>query len=153
MSNGNKVEIHSGYFTYCGDDVGCVALLGDLTKAEIFEMAKRFPEIPRELLPNDKGIIEMPPSAELKNKQVDPFIWGLDDNIIDKTITYKKMPRSELKKLHDAGELGSKISNFDSHLDWLENTKRRSVWKRVQAPPIVVTSKQAFGYDLREALS
>ena len=35
-------------------------------------------------------------------------------------------------------------------LEWVENQLRINYFKRVQAPPIVVLSKRAFGFDLRE---
>ena len=36
-------------------------------------------------------------------------------------------------------------------LEWLAGQVRASVFKRIQAPPIVVLSKRAFGFDLRES--
>ena len=39
-NNGNKVEIALGYATLYGDVGGVVAPIGDLTKAEVFDMAR-----------------------------------------------------------------------------------------------------------------
>ena len=36
-------------------------------------------------------------------------------------------------------------------LEWLCQQLRLSFFKRVQAPPIIVLSKRAFGFDLRES--
>ena len=36
-------------------------------------------------------------------------------------------------------------------LEWVERQVRINVFKRIQAPPIVVLSKRAFGFDLRES--
>nr|MCH9675118.1 hypothetical protein [Gammaproteobacteria bacterium] len=36
-------------------------------------------------------------------------------------------------------------------LEWLDRQVRINYFKRVQAPPIIVLSKRAFGYDLRES--
>ena len=41
---------------------------------------------------------------------------------------------------------------FVDDLEWFTGLLRRSVFKRIQAPPIIVTSTGAFGYDFREAL-
>ena len=41
---------------------------------------------------------------------------------------------------------------FVEDLEWFVALFRRSVFKRIQAPPIIVTSTGAFGYDFREAL-
>jgi NAD+ synthase (glutamine-hydrolysing) len=36
-------------------------------------------------------------------------------------------------------------------LEWVERQLRSNYFKRVQAPPIIVLSKRAFGFDLRES--
>ena len=36
-------------------------------------------------------------------------------------------------------------------LEWLAAQVRTSTFKRIQAPPIIVLSKRAFGFDLRES--
>ena len=41
---------------------------------------------------------------------------------------------------------------FVKDLEWFDNCMQTSVFKRVQAPPIIVTSKSAYGYDIRECL-
>jgi NAD+ synthase (glutamine-hydrolysing) len=35
-------------------------------------------------------------------------------------------------------------------LEWIERQLRMSYYKRIQAPPIIMLSKRAFGFDLRE---
>ena len=35
-------------------------------------------------------------------------------------------------------------------LEWLERQVRINYFKRIQAPPVIVLSKRAFGFDLRE---
>lgn len=41
---------------------------------------------------------------------------------------------------------------FVEDLEWFFGLLYRNIFKRIQAPPIIITSKTAFGYDLREAL-
>ena len=41
---------------------------------------------------------------------------------------------------------------FVEDLEWFFGQVRRNVFKRVQSPPIIITSKSAYGYDIREAL-
>ena len=36
-------------------------------------------------------------------------------------------------------------------LDWIWRQYRMNIFKRIQAPPIIVLSKRAFGFDLRES--
>ena len=41
---------------------------------------------------------------------------------------------------------------FVKDLEWLDRNFHAAVFKRVQSPPIIITSKTAFGYDLRESI-
>ena len=43
-------------------------------------------------------------------------------------------------------------TEFLNDLEWFSRTSSRAVFKRVQAPPIIITSKSAYGYDIRESL-
>ena len=36
-------------------------------------------------------------------------------------------------------------------LEWVDRQVRVNYFKRIQAPPIIVLSKRAFGFDLRES--
>ena len=77
--------------TLYGDTIGCIAPLQDLTKVELFELSHTINKvygkevIPFNLLPEINGDTiswEMPPSAELKNNQLDPMKWFYHDEII-----------------------------------------------------------------------
>jgi NAD+ synthase (glutamine-hydrolysing) len=37
-------------------------------------------------------------------------------------------------------------------LDWFFTQYQRNVFKRIQSPPIIITSKSSFGYDIRESM-
>ena len=41
---------------------------------------------------------------------------------------------------------------FVKDLEWFFSLIQKSVFKRVQSPPIIVTSKSAYGYDIRESM-
>ena len=41
--------------------------------------------------------------------------------------------------------------SFVDDLEWLDAQVRINCFKRIQAPPIIVLSKRAFGFDLRES--
>jgi NAD+ synthase (glutamine-hydrolysing) len=181
VNNGNKVEIAAGYCTLYGDTNGVFAPLGDLTKIEIFEMCRfinrKFGHIiPEKILPDEHMEFVVPPTAELKEKQVDPFFWGIDDIILEKLLDYKRTDPAGIlatyiadwklcaKTLGINEELFKRYSldytqdnkqeyckKFAAHLDWFLTLVRRGVFKRIQMPPIVLLSKSAFGYDYREA--
>jgi NAD+ synthase (glutamine-hydrolysing) len=184
VNNGNKVETATGYATLYGDVNGIFAPLGDLTKIEVFEMAKHINRnfgdvIPETLIPDDDMNFVVAPSAELKEKQFDPFWWGLDDKIIESFQNYRRLAPETLLEWyredwkHCATMLGVKESLFSKygvgvgednpetilnrnkrfvdHIEWLVKLMQKSVFKRIQSPPIVILSKSAYGFDYRES--
>lgn len=170
-NNGNKVEIALGYCTLYGDTIGALSPLGDLTKIQINELALEINELyGKEIIPTnliariENGIpfYELPPSAELKEKQVDPMKWGYHDWLLTKIISF---PTRNLKFFIDDyfnNRLDDNVKKLLSHygldkkeafiddLKWFFGLLNSSVYKRIQMPPIVAISRGAFGYDYRE---
>ena len=68
LSTGNKSELAVGYCTLYGDMAGGLAVISDVPKTMIYELA-RWINREREVIP--KSTIEKPPSAELKPNQKD----------------------------------------------------------------------------------
>lgn len=68
LNTSNKTELALGYSTLYGDMAGALCPLADLTKPQVYELA-RF--VGQGIIPD--YIFERPPSAELKPDQVDPF--------------------------------------------------------------------------------
>ncbi|MDO8655840.1 MAG: NAD(+) synthase, partial [Nanoarchaeota archaeon] len=188
-NNGNKLEVALGYATLYGDVNGAIAPLADLTKTEVYELARYLNEsvfgkevIPWKLIPDrlhrfpKDGII---PSAELEENQIDPMKFGYHCALLMMLTDYQiKTGEDFLQAFHD-GTLGGMIEKMlgqihptppgfgyqlmqrwevdDAHafvkdLDWFLPLATQSVFKRVQAPPIIITSKTAFGYDHRESM-
>ena len=70
LSTGNKSELAVGYCTLYGDTNGGLAVLGDVLKTEVWEIARHINESAgREIIPNK--IIDKKPSAELAPNQFD----------------------------------------------------------------------------------
>jgi NAD+ synthase (glutamine-hydrolysing) len=160
ISNGNKVEVATGYCTLYGDTVGAISPLGDLTKMEIFDLVKSFHIVALDkLIPDDDLNFELAPSAELKEKQKDPFCWGLDDYIIEQIMNYNKKSLYNIlydfcngtNPLYDKYFPNKDVKGFTDHLEWLVKLMENSVFKRIQMPPITILSKSAYGYDYRES--
>lgn len=175
-NNGNKLEIALGYATLYGDVGGAVAPLGDLTKVEVIQMAKFlnnkiFGEevVPEKMLPDELwrfGDEDIVPSAELKNEQIDPMKFGYHCALIEAICDYKKVSMEKIlewyleeilpeklnisKELFDRWELNDP-KLFIEDLEWFFKSIQNNVFKRVQAPPIIITSKSAYGYDIRES--
>ncbi len=172
-NNGNKTEIALGYATLYGDVSGAVAPLGDLYKPQVFGLARYLNEsvfcvgvIPENLY--DGTTV---PSAELSAEQDvtkgrgDPIKYGYHDALLRQLIEYRHHP-CDLLGWFAEGELFERIGwhdveQFKRHfadssawlddLEWLAARVRANVFKRIQAPPIIVLSKRAFGFDLRES--
>ncbi|MEM5948874.1 NAD(+) synthase [Spirochaetia bacterium 38H-sp] len=171
-NNGNKLEIALGYATLYGDVNGAIAPIGDLTKDEVFEMCKWINSdeelVPSELLPDDRYNFEIAPSAELKENQRDPMKFGYHDRLIEHLMDYRKKSPEHFMEWYLEGKdsfcekMGisedifmlyelDKPDVFVSDLEWFVSTMRRSIFKRIQAPPVILLSRTAFGYDLRES--
>ncbi|GHT34279.1 putative glutamine-dependent NAD(+) synthetase [Endomicrobiia bacterium] len=172
INNTNKVELALGYGTLYGDLAGAWCPLGDLTKTEIWEMARYINSsygqiIPQELIPGKNykfNIDQILPSAELKENQFDPMIWGFDDWLLEQFMEYKKQTpekilKTYLKTKHSCMEENNMFDKygmknaikFIEHIEWFFNKLYANVFKRIQAPPVLVLSKSAFGGDYRES--
>ncbi len=174
-NNGNKVEIGLGYATLYGDVGGALAPIGDLTKEEVFEMAELInrmeekPVIPDLLFPDELFRFDsnkIVPSAELKEDQIDPMKFGYHCRLLEKIMDYKKTSPEEILQWYLNGQIEEKLQistelikrweldnpqHFLEDLEWFLRSMQINVFKRIQAPPIIVTSKTAYGYDLRES--
>lgn len=171
-NNGNKLEVALGYSTLYGDVNGIFAPIGDLTKVEVFRMAKYINKwygeiIPSSLIPDDDFNFDIAPSAELKENQFDPMKWGYHDRMLELMLEFKKHSPEDFMRWYINGELCTKMkikeslftkynlgdpNIFIKDLEWFISTIQKNVFKRVQSPPIVLLSKTAFGYDLRESM-
>lgn len=175
-NNGNKVETAIGYATLYGDVGGAIAPIADLTKSEVYDMARYINEkakdiiIPNTLIPDkfyqfsDKKI---KPTAELKQNQTDPIKIGYHCALIEKFFDYKKVSPTQIMQWWLDKTLANNLGIdeqilinynllnpdvFIDDLEWFCNKIENSVFKRIQSPPIIVTSKTSFGYDLRESI-
>lgn len=173
INNGNKVEVALGYCTMYGDSIGAFSPLGDCTKVQLFElgylMNKVFNKevVPTNLLPQiegDKIKWELPPSAELKDNQLDPMKWFYHDWLISKITEYPGFQVEAICESYLNGsllnsEMGQWIryygldnpKKFIDDLEWVISTMQKAVFKRLQMPPIVLVSRGSFGNDFRES--
>jgi NAD+ synthase (glutamine-hydrolysing) len=175
-NNGNKLETALGYATLYGDIGGAIAPIGDLTKSEVFEMAAYLnnavfssPVIPGSLIPDSLYTFaedQIAPTAELKEAQLDPMKFGYHDALLDKYTDFKKASAEQVLQWYLDGVLEEKLGisaelikrwgidvpeDFVNDLEWFDQKVRSSVFKRIQSPPIIITSKSAYGYDIRES--
>ncbi len=74
LNTSNKTELTIGYSTLYGDLAGTLSPLGDLTKPEVYALARWVNTRFDGLIP--RFVLERPPSAELRPGQVDPFDYA-----------------------------------------------------------------------------
>lgn len=176
-SNGNKTEVALGYATLYGDVGGALSPIGDLTKAEVFELARylnsevfRREVIPETLLPDELykfGPDKIRSGPELKEGQVSPIKFGYHCALVEATTDYMKKSPEDVMQWYLEGALEEHLGvstelirrwgiddprEFVRDLEWFVAKAQGNVFKRVQSPPIIVMSKSAYGYDIRESI-
>lgn len=170
VNNGNKTEIALNYFTLYGDGAGAASFLGDLWKGEVYAIASLInARAKRNLIP--QGILSLTPSAELSPEQNvdegkgDPIFYPYHDALL-KAFTEKRWT-PEVVLSHalagtleqelgcEPGTIGRYFSNpslFIENLEWVWRGYANE-WKRVQLPPLFITSHRAFGFDRRDTIA
>ncbi len=138
LTTGNKSEMSAGYATLYGDMAGGFAVIKDVLKTTVYELAHYRNSI-KPVIPI--RIIERPPSAELRPDQKDTDTLP-DYKILDAIIRYyveEDRSVDEISSLiGDAALVGKVINLID-----------KSEYKRRQSPPGIKITPRAFGRDRR----
>jgi NAD+ synthase (glutamine-hydrolysing) len=138
LSTGNKSEIAMGYCTLYGDIAGGLAVISDVPKTMVYELA-RYINRKSELIP--KEIMERKPSAELRPNQFDqdslpPY------NILDQILFYYIEEGYSMKEIVEL--------NLDPEVvERVIRTVNNNEYKRRQAPPGLKVTTKAFGVGRR----
>ena len=138
LTTGNKSEMSVGYATLYGDMAGGFAILKDVLKTWVYRLA-RWRNRDTEVIPI--RIIEKPPTAELRENQLDTDSLPPYDTLDPILEAYVEEDRSP----DDIEHLGfdpALVSRIVTMVD-------RAEYKRRQAPPGVRISTRAFGRDRR----
>jgi len=144
VATGNKSELSVGYATLYGDMAGGFALLKDVFKTDVFRLAEHLNErAGRELIPS--SIIERPPSAELREGQLDQDSLPPYPELDRVLEAYVELDRSREELLGD----GFDPDVVDRALSMID----RAEYKRRQAPPGVKLRPKAFGRDRRTPIT
>ncbi|OGQ05458.1 MAG: NAD+ synthase [Deltaproteobacteria bacterium RIFCSPLOWO2_12_FULL_44_12] len=138
LSTGNKSELACGYCTLYGDLAGGLALLSDVPKMTVYELA-RFLNKKKKLIP--ENILKKPPSAELRPNQKDedslPPYKVLDP--ILKAYIEDHLSVGEIVKLGFSKKIVEEVIWRVDHNEY----------KRRQAPPGIKITSKAFGIGRR----
>ncbi len=146
LSTGNKSELAVGYCTLYGDTNGGLAVLGDVLKTEVWQIARQINESAgREIIPNK--IIDKQPSAELAPNQFDQDSlppYDLMDPILQLYFEQKLSPKEIIAAGHHT-DLVYTILNKVEH--------PANEFKRRQLPPALIISKNAIGVGRRRPIT
>ncbi len=143
LSTGNKSEYAVGYTTLYGDMAGGLAVISDVPKSMVYELA-RLVNRKRELIP--AGSITKPPSAELRPNQTDQDTLPPYD-VLDRIL------KAYVEDLRSPEEIAS---HYEFPLQLVRDVARmvdRSEYKRKQAPPGLKITSKAFSVGRRFPLA
>ena len=166
VTNGNETEMALGYVTLYGDACGGLSILGDLSKRDVYDVARYVNERAGEaVIP--EAVFDIPPSAELSADQVDPFDYDVVAPVVSDLLEGRLSPaeivaRFERRALDperyrpdDEGRTVYDKFDAEGFSTVVYDTYRRmkrNTFKRVQTPPVVAVSGRAFGTDFREPI-
>ena len=136
LSTGNKTELALGYCTLYGDMSGGLSVISDLSKADVYDLAKWINSKRKNRIPS--GSITKPPSAELAPDQVDPFDYSLVSPLVDLIVEERKSISEIVKAGYDQELVNSVYQKI-----------RLNEYKRRQAAPGLRVSNKAFGIGRR----
>jgi NAD+ synthase/NAD+ synthase (glutamine-hydrolysing) len=136
LSTGNKSEIAVGYCTLYGDMAGGLAVISDVPKLMVYELA-RWINRERELIP--RSTIEKPPSAELRPNQKDSDSLPPYD-VLDRILkAYIEEVKTPVEIAEEFGYDLPLVRNIAMLVD-------RNEYKRKQAAPGLKITSRAFGF-------
>ena len=142
LTTGNKSELAVGYCTIYGDMAGGLAVISDVPKTKIYELA-RWINRDREIIPADT--ITKPPSAELKPDQRDQDTlppYDLLDQILHLYVEEAMSARDIAARGYD-----------EKTVRWVARRVDLNEWKREQAAPGLKVTGKAFGLGRRMPLA
>ena len=144
LSTGNKSELALGYCTLYGDTNGGLAVIGDVLKTEVYELARLYNR-ERELIP--QSIIDKRPSAELAPEQFDDQSlppYDKLDPILELYFEQKASPEAIIAAGHDLELVYDILNRVESPAN---------EFKRRQLPPTLIISRNAIGIGRRRPVT
>jgi NAD+ synthetase len=138
LTTGNKSELAVGYCTIYGDMAGGLAVISDVPKTLVYELA-RWINRTREIIP--RSTIEKPPSAELKPGQLDQDSlppYDVLDEILQLYVEENKSGKEIIARGFD-----------EKTVRWVQRRVDLNEYKREQAAPGIKVTSRAFGLGRR----
>ncbi len=140
LTSGNKSETAVGYTTLYGDTAGGFAVIKDVPKTIVYQLARYINKINnKEVIPAE--VIARPPSAELSAGQKDSDSLP-DYELLDEILKGYVEEDKSARQLTSAGLDAETVRRVIRMVD-------RNEYKRRQSPPGVKITPKAFGKDRR----
>src|SRR6266567_1277662 len=136
LSTGNKSELAVGYCTLYGDMAGGLAIISDVPKLMVYELANWINR-ERELIP--RSTIEKAPSAELRPDQKDEDSLPPYD-VLDRIL------KAYIEDLRDPREIADHYGFDLKMVREIALLVDRNEYKRKQAAPGLKITSRAFGF-------
>jgi NAD+ synthetase len=134
LSTGNKSELAVGYCTLYGDMAGGLAVINDVPKVMVYELARHINRS-REVIP--AASLSKPPSAELRPNQTDQDSLPPYD-VLDRIL------KAYVEDLRGVEEIASLYGYPAELVRDIARKVDRSEYKRQQAPPGLKITSKAF---------
>jgi NAD+ synthase (glutamine-hydrolysing) len=133
INTGNKTELALGYCTLYGDMAGGIGALGDVSKLEVYNLAKYVnSRAGKEIIP--RSVLLKKPSPELRNDQYDPFDFEIVSPLVDEIIENRR----NISELIALGYPEEAVRDTFQRV-------RNAEYKRRQAVPSIKITRKAFG--------
>jgi NAD+ synthase (glutamine-hydrolysing) len=140
LTTGNKSELAVGYCTLYGDMIGGLAVISDVPKTLVYELARIANRRHPGAIP--ESVFEKPPSAELRPNQKDTDSLPSYD-VLDTIL------RSCVEENQTAGEMAAKQGLPMELVREIVNKVDHNEYKRQQAAPGLKVTTKAFGMGRR----
>ncbi len=152
LTTGNKSELATGYCTLYGDMAGGLAVIADLPKMMVYELAEwiNTPDCPltqragKLVIPRDT--ITKPPSAELRPDQTDQDSLPPYDQLDEIVDRYVEREQSADRIIDRTGYDPRTVRRIVALID-------RNEYKRKQAAPVLKVTGRAFGFGRRAPIA
>ncbi|MBK8954414.1 MAG: NAD+ synthase [Saprospiraceae bacterium] len=138
LNTTNKSEMAVGYGTLYGDLCGGIAVLADVYKTQVYQLAT-YVNRDQEIIP--VNTIQKPPSAELRPNQKDSDSlpdYDILDPILYQYIECRKGPEEIISMGYEATLVYRVLKMVN-----------RAEFKRFQSPPVLRVSSKSFGLGRR----
>jgi NAD+ synthase (glutamine-hydrolysing) len=133
LATGNKTELALGYATLYGDMSGGLEVIGDVSKTEVYSLARYYNNrVGGEVIP--ENCFNKIPSAELRPDQFDPFDYSVVSPLVDDAIENRLSKEELIRKGYPKEVVEDSIRRI-----------RGAEYKRRQAAPVIKITKKAFG--------